>query len=209
MLGTSTTSSFTVTNNGASTTGTLTVLVSGGTSGTTDFSVADEDCNGSELAVSGTCNVQVRFQPTSAGAKSATFTVSGTPGGTAAVASLTGTGLSPEHLTISPNTQDYGQVVIGSSTTSSFTVTNTGQASTGTLKVLIAGGLDGTSDFSVVQEDCRGTALPAVAICHLRVMFQPTSAGPKTATLTVSGTPGGTVAAASLTGEGLDDPSSP
>jgi hypothetical protein len=80
---------FTFQNRGGVPTGVL----SAGLSGTnpTHFKIITDNCTGTILATGGTCKVTVRFQPTSTGSKTATLTVSGTPGDSAAV-NLAGTG---------------------------------------------------------------------------------------------------------------------
>ena len=58
-----------------------------------EFSLTDSTCNavGNVLVPGASCNMAVRFSPTSAGAKSATFSVTGAPGQVAGAA-LAGTG---------------------------------------------------------------------------------------------------------------------
>jgi hypothetical protein len=57
-----------------------------------DFLIADDGCTGARLDIGGSCDVAVRFAPSSSGAKTATLTVSGSPGGTVAATTLSGTG---------------------------------------------------------------------------------------------------------------------
>jgi hypothetical protein len=80
-----------------------------------------------------------------------------------------------------------------------FTVTNYGQQQSGALSVI-----SNSIDFFVVRDgvgDClQGTdggfgtfRLGADASCNVRVAFQPTAAGPRSGTVTVSASPGGTI----------------
>jgi len=201
VVGSAQSADFTVTNNGG--VPTTTALVVELSSTTTDFSITNDECSGAPLAATASCIVTVRFQPTSAGARSATLQVTGNPGGSAINIPMTAQGEEPSEpgLAITPASQDFGQVVVGSSSSSSFTVTNQGTSPTGTLKVLVSGGLDGTTDFSIESDDCTGVTLDGSASCHVLVHFAPTSAGAKTASLSLTATPGGT-ATASLTGSG-------
>ena len=83
-----------VTNTGAVTAGATTGLVSalGGTSpGEFRIVTASTTCSGA-MAGGGHCNVVVTFNPSTAGAKSATLTVTATPGGSTSV-TISGTGL--------------------------------------------------------------------------------------------------------------------
>ena len=87
----SATQTLTFTNAGGTetqTTGQLTTALAGANAA--EFPVTEDNCTGVTLAPNVGCTVIVRFAPTTAGAKAATVTVSGTPGNSAASA-LAGT----------------------------------------------------------------------------------------------------------------------
>ncbi len=84
---TSSTQSFTVTNNGGSTTGTLAVSLSN----TTDFAISTDNCDGTTLTASATCQVIVRFKPSVVGSRLGSLVVQANPGGQVS-ASVGGTG---------------------------------------------------------------------------------------------------------------------
>ncbi len=194
---TATPQNFTVTNTGGSATGTLTarILPVGA-----EFRIVTNTCTAT-LPAAGTCMVSVRFEPTSAGSKTGTLEVSGTPGGTAP-ASLNGIGLSPALLMASPTTFTFPSTVVnGTSTSQNFTITNMGGVAAGTTTAMattVTG--TGAADFDIVSNNCTGT-LAAGASCTVAIAFNPGSAGAKTASLNVNATPGGN-AAASLNGTG-------
>jgi hypothetical protein len=85
---------------GSPQTGLLSVAL-GGTNAA-DFRVTDDNCTGVQLATTGvydawtpgTCTVTLTFAPTSVGVRTATVTVSGSPGDSALL-TLTGNGTSP------------------------------------------------------------------------------------------------------------------
>src|SRR5262249_53530046 len=110
--GTSNTITFTVTNTSTSTNATAGKLTLGGTN-PTEFTLT----NGSNVCkTSGsnpsaknffTCPFSVAFKPTTAGAKSATVTLTYSgPGGSPVVLNLSGTGALPASLAFSPATQN-------------------------------------------------------------------------------------------------------
>jgi cysteine-rich repeat protein len=118
LVGTPTTARiFQVRNQGQATSGTLAIgLVSGDTF---DFQIVAPiagDCTaGGSLAGGASCNVRVRFAPTSAGAKGATLRVSATPGG-APQATLSGVGKWPLTLDVNGNgsvTRDGSPACVG------------------------------------------------------------------------------------------------
>ncbi|MCC6997727.1 MAG: choice-of-anchor D domain-containing protein, partial [Deltaproteobacteria bacterium] len=187
---------FTLRNTGGVMSGVPTVSLSGPDMG--QFSIMSNNCT-AVLPAAGTCMIVVRFAPTSTGVKGATLSATATPGGIA-MAALAGTGITPGALSISPTSQNFGSVLQGTTTATpqNFTVTNTGGSATGTLTATI---LPAGAEFRIVTNTCTAT-LPAAGTCMVSVRFEPTSAGAKTATLQVSGTPGGT-APASLDGVGL------
>jgi hypothetical protein len=190
---------FTVTNAGGVASGGVTPALTGADAG--QFFIASGNCS-APLNPGASCNVIVQFRPTSAGAKAAQLAVSGSPGGTAS-ASLLGTGQIDGQITITPGTVTYNDTTVGAQSASQvFTVTNTGGATTSSLATALGG--NDPAHFQIVNgsNGCQGTALAAGANCTIAIVFAPTSGGPKSANITVSGTPGGT-AIAGLNGDAL------
>lgn len=185
----------TVRNRGLSRTQPLSVSLSG--SGASHFVIVSNACAGARLAAGATCSVVVRFAPTAAGVRSATLTASASGSGSAA-AILSGTGLGAAALAITPASYSYGNVAVGSSVVASFTVSNSGGAPSG----MLTRGISDAARFPVFSDSCTGTVLAAGASCTIAVAFAPTDAGARSATLTVSASPGGTVAA-TLAGVGV------
>ena len=176
--------SFAVTNTGQSASGPISVMVTG--TDTADFVIDANSCT-APLAAGGTCSVSVHFTPAAAGARTATLSVSGTPGG-AVTASLKGTGATAK-LVLSPASHGYGSVTIGASSDSqSYTVTNTGQAASGPVSVAVSG--PDAGDFTLVPGTCGGQ-IAAGSSCTVGVVFAPSAAGARTATLTATASPGG------------------
>jgi hypothetical protein len=128
----------------------------------------------------------VHFSPsaTTAGAQTATLTVTGTPGGSAP-ATLTGTAATPAHLTILPPAGFTGfKAQIGQSQSATFSLENTGGMPSGK-PTITAGG-----DFTVPAANDNCTAAVGATACTFVVTYTPTSAS-SSATLTAAATPGG------------------
>jgi len=182
---------FTVTNTGGDTTGALASALTGAQMN--QFAISADNCSGNTLAASATCTLSVSFAPTTVGAKAASLTVSGSPGGTA-VSALSGAGMTSAAITISPVSHNFGGALVGTDGASyTFTATNAGSQTTGTLSVTRSGAA--SSEFSITNDDCNGQTLGGGANCTITVQFAPSSAGDKTASLDVSATPGGSVSA--------------
>ncbi len=178
---------FTITNGGQQATGAMTVAL-GGTD-KAEFQVTADGCGNQTLAVgTGSCQITVRFAPKGVGAKSASLTVSASPGGTA-VAQLSGTGITQGTLTITPSSKDFGsvqQMMAGGSQV--FSVKNTGQATTGALSTTLSG--DDSPNFSIVANSCNGHVLAAMDSCSITVQFAPVTPGNKLVSLSVAGATG-------------------
>jgi hypothetical protein len=110
--------------------------------------------------------------------------------------------LTPANLTLSPSPHNFGSVTTGqSSATVAFTVTNTGQSSSGSLSAASLNGAD-PAHFTITSTTC-GAPLAASGTCTVNVRFAPVTSGAKSASLSVNATPGGT-SSSTLTGTGLN-----
>jgi hypothetical protein len=187
---TSATITFTIANVGDAQSGVPAVTL-GGTNAT-DFTLVNNGCI-TPLAGNGTCQIGVAFKPTAEGAKAASLSVAGMPGGTATSA-LSGTATVGK-LTVGPTSLDFMSASVGdNSAPQTLTITNTGTSVSGALQVVL-GGVD-SSNFSISSNNCQGATLDPNATCTLQVGFSPKApAGQKSAIVTVSGNPGGSVAA--------------
>ena len=174
---------FTITNVGTAATSatTLSILGSG-------FTVQSDACTGTLLNVSSTCQVTVRFQPTSSGNDSAFFMVS-TSGANTSMAALTGSGISSGTsagvITLSASAVSFPSTATGSSNTQTITVTNTGTA----IANGIAPAVSGTA-FTLQSTTCTGV-LTVGAGCNLVIKFAPTAAGAYAGYLSVTSSDSG------------------
>jgi hypothetical protein len=178
-----------VTNTGGMATTPLSVAISG--AGAADFTVSVNSCAAATLAPLGSCSITVRFAPGEVGARAAALTVTAGAGITATT-SLIGNAADDAALTISPTTQSFGTIVIGSTSSATLTITNGGGLASGPLTLAVSG----ADAASFVLSNGCGAALAAGASCNVAVIFLPSAAGARTATVTVTGLPGGTTAAA-------------
>jgi hypothetical protein len=188
---------FQVTNTGMTPTGTLAASFSG--SAKAEFSMVD-GCSGKTLAPNAACNVVVTMSPATVGSKTASLAVTGTPGGTG-TASLSGTGVSPANITISPTSWAFPTTATGSTATEAFQITNTGGVtSTALTTALTLSNGTASGEFAISSDTCNATTLAAGATCTVTVQFAPATRGSKGGSLDINGgTPHAT-----LTGTGQD-----
>ena len=183
----------TISNTGGAPLGQPSFSISG--AGSTSFAVGTSTC-GASVAAGGSCTLQVIFTPLSVGGITATLTVGTTTTGVAAQSTtLSGTGLSPPMLGVSPTSVSLGTVVVGfSSNAYTVQVTNIGQV-TMTEPTFAVGGITGPNgaqagDFALSPPGdiaaCTGSLAPG-ASCNIQVTFSPSVVGTESATLTVTG----------------------
>ena len=85
-------------------------------------------------------------------------------------------------LAFSPSPYDYGQVSRGQSASQTFILSNSGQKTTGRLRVR----LSGPAAFSITRDTCRKARLRPGGACAITVRLAPSRAGRITATLTAA-----------------------
>jgi hypothetical protein len=183
---------FNVTNTGDSLNGSnLTKLISG----SSDFKIIYSQCPWSWT--NGTsCQVQVRFQPTGSGPRSATLSVF-IAGVYSLDIPLTGSGAGPA-LSLDLTSWNFGNQAVGSvSAVKNFTITNSGTADL-SLNTLTASG-----DFALNGNTCNGATIPAAGTCTFGVTFSPTSSGVKNGSVSIPSNASSSPNSVSLTGTGV------
>jgi hypothetical protein len=156
-----------------------------------------------QLAGNATCSVTVHFNPNqdAAGTVQARLLIAGTPGGTASI-TLKGTADTVASLGIDRSTASFGAQAVGvTSSPITFTVTNSGSLASGKVSVVLTG--SPSADFKIVGDNCSNNMIPGNnATCTVGVTVTTSTMAQETATLTISGSPGGSVTA-KLTATGV------
>lgn len=107
-------------------------------------------------------------------------------------------------LTMTPATQNFGDVVIGqTSTATTFTVMNTGTAPSSALTVSLSGG--SAADFSIGANTCAGMTLATGAMCTVSVTFNPSGGSPRSSSATLTAMGGTASASSALSGRAVAD----
>jgi hypothetical protein len=172
------------------------VTVTGAHAG--DFAIAKNGCITTVAPNGGTCTVDVTFLPTAAGARSATLSVADDAPGNPHTAGLSGTG-TLSVLAASPGGVGYGSQTVGTTTPPrSVDVANNGSAPLNVSAIAIVGANAG--DYSVGVNTCSAAVAAGVS-CHVEVLFTPSAAGVRNATLSIAGDGG--KADVSLSGTGV------
>ncbi|MCC6999046.1 MAG: choice-of-anchor D domain-containing protein [Deltaproteobacteria bacterium] len=185
--------SFTVRNTGGAPTGVPTASLTGSAAG--DYRFSANGCTAA-LAPNATCTVSIIFRPSLAGGRGAAFEITASPGGLAS-ASLSGTGQRPAALSASATTQPFGTIDVGSASSPfTWTISNTGDVASGVPTLTPTGA---TTQYTITN-NCTA-AIGAGSSCTVVVTFRPTTGGTANLSLSLTASPGGTVAL-SATGTG-------
>jgi hypothetical protein len=154
------------------------------TSGTNaaDFQVTNP-CT-SSLGANSSCVISVQFDPATSSAETGTLTISSSASDSPKIVSLSGTGLQPAALGVSPLSLSFAAQTVGqASAPQPVTVTNTGGVALTNVGFQITG-LSATS-FSMGTNTC-GATLASGASCAVQIVFTPAAAGGSSASLVIS-----------------------
>ncbi len=164
--------------------------------GSNDFTIGTDNCNGAQLDPGNTCTVDIIFAPTSNGGENATLTINdddSTDGQQQQTIDLGGTGVATQFSLSGP--RDVGdQRVASTSGDQVETVTNNTDYSANPSGPSITG--SGSGDFNVTGNNCSGS-VAGLATCTINVNFAPTGLGSTSATLNAGGQ------SVTLTGNGV------
>jgi hypothetical protein len=173
-----------VTSSGAATLHVSSVVISG--ANPTDFAPSGS-CHGA-FPVGASCTIGVTFSPQGDGLREATVLIADDAVGSPQSVQLSGTGIGPPvtrpGVTVAPGTISFPATAVGT-TTGSQTVTVT-SAGTAALRIssIVLGGAN-PNEFSMT-DSCTPPATYAVhATCTLTLSFTPSTAGTRTAAITI------------------------
>ncbi len=205
-VGNTANSSTSITNTGSATL-TLSSIVTSGTHAA-EFTVAGgNSCvNGTALSAGSSCTLARTFAPGATGSRTASIAITHNATGSPANVSLSGSATPAPAPTIltSTSTVAYGDVQLGSSGSSSVTVTNNGTAPL----TFSSFNLSGThaADFSRSGTCSTASPLGIGASCTVGLSFTPGALGNRTASLTINSNADNGNPSLSLTGRGVPVP---
>lgn len=161
-----------------------------------DFA-ATSNC-GAGIAAASSCMLNITFTPTATGTRAGTITITDNAAGPQ-ILSLSGTGINPI-VTLAPPSLTFGNQPIGTNSSQTVTLTNTGEGPLSPVNVL-----GGSGDF-FGTDNCLGF-VPAGGSCTITVRFNPSAGGTRTGNITVSdnafGSPQSIPVSGSSTGPGF------
>jgi hypothetical protein len=150
------------------------------------------------LASGAVCTIPVTFTPTSTTVFSATLNFTDNAAGSPQIVTLSGTGVVPM-ASLSTSSLAFGsQPVATTSAAQTVTVTNTG----GSPLTISSVAVTGTNAAAFAVTSTCAAPLAASASCTVSVTFAPASAGPASATLTLTDNAAGSPQSITLSGTG-------
>jgi hypothetical protein len=195
--------SITLTNNGPGVLNISSIAIAGANSG--DFSQTNNcPINPSTLALSGTCTINVTFTPAANGNRAASLTITDNGASSPQSAALTGTGVpAPPAVSLSVSSLTFSnQTVNTASAAQSITLTNGGPGALSISSIGFTGANPG--DFTQ-KSSCPISpyTLGANGTCTINVTFDPTAAGSRAASVTISDNGVASPQSATLSGTGI------
>lgn len=154
---------------------------------------------GKSVAIGASCTVNVVFEPTTIGSKTATLNVNGGGGSGTKTVALSGTGVAAPYSLL-PRSLAFGSVTVGTvSAVQTVTMTNSTTAAVPITSITISG-----VDHAQFKKRTRcGLSLAVGASCTINVVFEPTTTGAMTATLNVNAGGGNGTQTVALSGTGI------
>ena len=189
----------TLTNNGTSSMAISSIVVGGTNS--TDFLISTKTC-GASLAAGASCSASILFRPTVAGSRSANVTFSDGASNSPQIVGLTGLGTGGSTgVSVNPTSMSFASQTLNSSSAAmTATLTNSSTSAIAISSVGLSGANPG--EFSISAKTC-GASLAASASCTASVVFKPTVAGSRTATLVFTDGASNSPQTVSLSGTGV------
>ena len=165
-----------------------------------DFAISSKTC-GASLAASSSCTVTTIFTPLAAGTREATLTFNHSGFKSSESVSLSGIATGKvSTLTVTPQTLSFGMINVDSASAVQPVMLQSDGTTTISIGSVAITGTD-PGDFSIASNTC-GSSLQGSSGCSLGILFKPTAAGARAATLTILDSASGSPHEVTLSGSG-------
>ena len=164
---------------------------------TGDF--AQSNTCGAGVPAGQSCVVNITFTPSATGTRTGVLSLNGN----AASVLLSGTGIAPATASVSPSAINFGNQPVGTQSIQTLTVSNTG----GVTMHISSLAISGDPDFFTRTNNCvAGSGVAPGGSCSIQLEFAPQSAGPGSATLTITSDAINNPVSVSISGTGVNPP---
>ena len=188
----------TLTNTGTATLNITSIALAGANAG--DY--AQTSTCGTSLTANASCTISVTFTPSASGNRSASVQLTDNAVASPQSVALSGTGVAPG-VQINPASLTFASQLTGTtSARQTVTLSNTGTATLTINGITVTG--TNASDFA--QTNTCGASVAAGGSCTISVTFTPSSAGARSASVSISDSVAGSPQTVALTGTGAAPP---
>ncbi|HVM59325.1 MAG TPA: choice-of-anchor D domain-containing protein [Verrucomicrobiae bacterium] len=148
-----------------------------------DFQIIANQCAGTTVPPGGICQIELVFEPTATGTRTAALQLLSDTTGASQLLPLSGTGLVASPLVcLSSGNLAFGNQFVGTtSLVQSIVVSNCGAAALVVTNHVLTGANAG--DFTLTGYDCESASIPPGGVCTGSVSFAPSGTGARAATL--------------------------
>lgn len=151
-----------------------------GTAGVSGDFIETDSCAGQSIAPKASCAARVQFLPAQTGVRQGVLTITGNVAGGELTVPLSGIGLAPGVIVLTPPSLSFDPETVGAGTAAqSISIANTGGSTVALTSETVSG------DFAITANTCSGS-LAASAGCAVSIVFQPTASGTRTGALSVA-----------------------
>lgn len=155
----------------------------------TQFTIQNDTCTGKIIAPeAGSCTFDVKFSPSSVGAKAANVAIVDNDSNTSKLIAVNGTGTSQiPAISFSPTSLSFSNVLSGTLSSPQTINVSNNSANFVTISSVSLSGTD-ANQFSIpaATDYCTGETVAASGNCSFQVIFAPTSGGEKTANVNLT-----------------------
>ena len=155
----------------------------------TQFAIQNDSCTGKIIAPeTGSCTFDVKFAPSSVGAKAANVAIVDNDSNTSKLIAVNGTGTSQiPAISFSPTSLSFSNVLSGTLSSPQTINVSNNSANFVTISSVSLSGTD-ANQFSIpaATDYCTGETVAASGNCSFQVIFAPTSGGEKTANVNLT-----------------------
>jgi hypothetical protein len=145
------------------------------------YSVQWGNCEHDYLQANNYCTMGIRFEPVALGVNQAQLVITSDASNSPLTIALEGEGLNGPQISMSAKQALLGEVLIGSATWQTFTLTNTGDYPLGVQQAILVSGTP--LMFPVLSDTCSEQVVKPNSSCAVTVGFQPTTPGEKDASI--------------------------
>ena len=155
----------------------------------TQFAIQNDSCTGKIIAPeTGSCTFDVKFAPSSVGAKAANVAIVDNDSNTSKLIAVNGTGTSQiPAISFSPTSLSFSNVLSGTLSSPQTINVSNNSANFATISSVSLSGTD-ANQFSIpaATDYCTGETVAASGNCSFQIIFSPTSGGEKTANVNLT-----------------------